>query len=48
MGEEYAEFHADREWIYDFVVDKFCVPAEWTLKAYSVISVSHTPPEPKL
>lgn len=28
MGEEYAEFHADRDWIYDFVVDKFCVPAE--------------------
>ena len=28
MGEEYAEFHADPDWIYDFVVEKFCVPAE--------------------
>lgn len=28
MGEEYAEFHADQDWIYDFVVDKFCAPAE--------------------
>lgn len=28
MGEEYAEFHADQDWIYDFVVEKFCVPAE--------------------
>lgn len=28
MGEEYAEFHADEEWIHDFVVEKFCVPAE--------------------
>jgi anionic cell wall polymer biosynthesis LytR-Cps2A-Psr (LCP) family protein len=27
-GEEYAEFHADPDWIYDFVVEKFCVPAE--------------------
>ena len=26
MGEEYAEFHADPDWIYDFVVEKFCVP----------------------
>ena len=26
MGEEYAEFHADPEWIHDFVVEKFCVP----------------------
>lgn len=26
MGEEYAEFHADQDWIYDFVVEKFCVP----------------------
>lgn len=28
MGEEYAEFHADQDWIHDFVVDKLCVPAE--------------------
>lgn len=28
MGEEYAEFHADQDWIYDFVVDKFCVPVQ--------------------
>ena len=28
MGEEYAEFHADQDWIYDFVVEKFCVPVE--------------------
>lgn len=28
MGEEYAEFHADPEWIHDFVVEKFCVPVE--------------------
>lgn len=28
MGEEYAEFHADQDWIYDFVVEKFCVPAQ--------------------
>lgn len=28
MGEEYAEFHADPEWIHDFVVEKFCVPAQ--------------------
>ena len=28
LGEEYAEFHADPEWIYDFVVEKFCVPAK--------------------
>lgn len=27
MGEQYVEFHADQEWIYDFVVDKFCEPA---------------------
>lgn len=27
MGEEYVEFHADQEWIYNFVVDKFCEPA---------------------
>lgn len=28
MGEEYAEFHADKEWIHDFVVEKFCVPVQ--------------------
>ena len=28
MGEEYVEFHADPDWIYDFVVEKFCVPAK--------------------
>lgn len=28
MGEQFAEFHADPEWIHDFVVEKFCVPAE--------------------
>lgn len=28
MGEEYVEFHADEDWIHDFVVEKFCVPAE--------------------
>ena len=28
MGEEYPEFHADQDWIYDFVVDKFCVPVQ--------------------
>lgn len=28
MGEKYAEFHADQEWIYEFVVDNFCIPAE--------------------
>ena len=28
LGEEYAEFHADQDWIYDFVVEKFCVPVE--------------------
>lgn len=27
MGEEYVEFYPDQEWIYDFVVEKFCVPA---------------------
>ena len=27
MGEEYVEFHADQNWIYDFVVEKFCEPA---------------------
>lgn len=28
MGEEHVEFHADPEWIHDFVVEKFCVPVE--------------------
>ena len=28
MGEKYAEFHADQEWIHDFVVEKFCVPVQ--------------------
>lgn len=28
MGEQYAEFHADPEWIHDFVVEKFCVPLQ--------------------
>ena len=28
MGEEYAEFHADPEWIHEFVVEKFCVPLQ--------------------
>lgn len=28
MGEEYAEFHADQEWIHDFVVEKFCIPVQ--------------------
>lgn len=28
MGEEYVEFHADQDWIYDFVVEKFCVPVQ--------------------
>lgn len=27
MGEEYAEFHSDEQWLHDFVVDTFCVPA---------------------
>ena len=27
MGEQYVEFYPDQEWIYDFVVDKFCEPA---------------------
>lgn len=27
-GEQYAEFHADQDWIHEFVVEKFCVPAE--------------------
>lgn len=27
MGEKYVEYHADQEWIYDFVVEKFCEPA---------------------
>ena len=28
MGETYAEFHPDPDWIHDFVVEKFCVPAQ--------------------
>jgi hypothetical protein len=28
MGEEYAEFHADQEWIRNFVVENFCVPVQ--------------------
>lgn len=28
MGEKYAEFYADEQWIHDFVVEKFCVPAQ--------------------
>lgn len=28
MGDEYAEFHADPEWIHDFVVEHFCVPVQ--------------------
>ncbi len=28
MGETYAEFYPDETWLHDFVVDKFCVPAE--------------------
>lgn len=28
MGEEYAEFYADQDWIYDFVVEKFCEPVQ--------------------
>lgn len=27
MGEEYAEFYPDQQWLHDFVVDTFCVPA---------------------
>lgn len=27
LGKEYAEFHADEQWLHDFVVDTFCVPA---------------------
>lgn len=28
MGEKYAEFYADEEWIRDFVIEKFCVPVQ--------------------
>ena len=28
MGELYAEFYPDKDWLHDFVVDKFCVPAQ--------------------
>lgn len=28
MGERYAEFYPDEGWLHDFVVEKFCVPAE--------------------
>lgn len=28
MGESYAEFYPDEAWLHDFVVEKFCVPAE--------------------
>lgn len=28
MGEEYAEFHADQEWIRNFVIENFCVPVQ--------------------
>ena len=28
MGERYAEFYPDESWLHDFVVEKFCVPAE--------------------
>lgn len=28
MGEEYAEFYPDEQWLHDFVADTFCVPAE--------------------
>lgn len=28
MGDEYVEFHADQDWIYDFVVEKFCEPVQ--------------------
>lgn len=27
LGEKYAEFHSDEQWLHDFVVDTFCVPA---------------------
>ena len=27
LGEKYAEFHPDEQWLHDFVVDTFCVPA---------------------
>ena len=28
MGEKYAEFHPDEQWLHDFVADTFCVPAK--------------------
>ena len=28
MGERYAEFYPDESWLHDFVMEKFCVPAE--------------------
>lgn len=28
MGEQYAEFYPDEQWLHDFVADTFCVPAE--------------------
>lgn len=28
MGEQYAEFHPDEQWLHDFVADTFCVPAK--------------------
>ena len=28
MGEEYAEFYPDEQWLHDFVADTFCVPAQ--------------------
>lgn len=28
MGEQYAEFLPDEQWLHDFVADTFCVPAE--------------------
>lgn len=27
MGEKYVEFHPDEQWLHDFVVATFCVPA---------------------
>lgn len=28
MGDQYAEFYPDKEWLHSFVIDRFCVPAE--------------------
>ena len=28
MGDQYAEFYPDEEWLHSFVIDRFCVPAE--------------------